>query len=185
MSDQARKAIIRGAGVLILLLAAGSALLPLERGLQGRLVVGYLLLAAGVIELVAASARKIHKPVAFVASVATILAGLRLVADPHASFFPVLNMVILWLIVRSAALAYAAMRCKPPLQGFFILSGATDFLLAVLLLAGLPIALVVAGLFGQTSEIIETFAWVLAASFVATGVLLIAAAPAEASEGRD
>jgi len=185
LSDQARKAIIRGAGVLILLLAAGSALLPLERGLEGRLVVGFLLLAAGVIELVAAGVRKIHKPVAFVAGVATVLAGLRLVADPHASFFPVLNMVILWLIVRSAALAYAAMRCHPPLQGFFILSAATDFILAVLLLVGLPIALIVAGLFGQTSEIIETFAWVLAASFVATGVLLIAAAPAEASEGRD
>ena len=86
MSDQTRKAIIRGAGVLILLLAAGSALLPLERGLQGRLVVGYLLLAAGAIELVAASARKIHKPVAFVASVATLLAGIRLVADPHTSW---------------------------------------------------------------------------------------------------
>jgi uncharacterized membrane protein HdeD (DUF308 family) len=185
LSDQARKAIIRAAGVLILLLAAGSALLPLERGLEGRLVVGGLLLIAGLIELVAAGARKIHKPVAFVAGGATMLAGLRLVADPHASFFPVLNMVILWLIVRSAALAYAAMRCRPPLQSFFILSAATDFLLAVLLLAGLPIALVVAGLFGQTSEIIETFAWVLAASFVATGVLLIAAAPAEASEGHD
>ena len=104
---------------------------------------------------------------------ATVLAGIRLVADPRASFFPVLNMVILWLVVRSAALAYAAMRCKAPLQGFFFLSAVTDFLLAVLLLAGIPIALVVAGLFGQTSEIIETFAWVLAASFVATGVLLI------------
>jgi len=55
-------------------------------------------------------------------------------------------------------------------------------LLAILLLAGLPIALVVAGLFGQPSEIVATFAWVLAFSFVATGCLLIAAAPAEASE---
>jgi uncharacterized membrane protein HdeD (DUF308 family) len=185
LSDTARKAIIRGAGILILLLAAGAALLPLERGLEGRLVVGYLLLIAGVIELVAASARKIHKPAAFVAGGATVLAGIRLVADPHAGFFPVLNMVILWLVVRSAALAYASFRCRGQLQRFFILSAATDFILAVLLLAGLPIALIVAGLFGQTSEIIETFAWVLAASFVATGVLLIAAAPAEASEGRD
>jgi hypothetical protein len=52
----------------------------------------------------------------------------------------------------------------------------------VLLLSGLPVALVVAGLFGPTSEIIATFAWILAISFVATGALLIAAAPAEASE---
>ena len=44
------------------------------------------------------------------------------------------------------------------------------------------IAFVVWGLFGRTNEIVATFAWVLAISFVATGALLIAAAPAEASE---
>ena len=182
MSDTARKNIIRMAGILIVILAAGSALLPMERGLPGRLVVGDLLLAAGIIELLAAMARRIHRPSAAVAGTATVLAGLRLLLDPEASFFPVLNMVILWLIVRAAALAFAASRCHPPLRNWFAFSAATDFLLAILLLAGLPIALVVAGLFGQPSEIIATFAWVLAISFVATGCLLIAAAPAEASE---
>ena len=184
MSDRSRKLIIRSAGVLIILLALGSALLPLERGLPGRLVVGWLLVIAGAIELVAARARRIHRPVAFVAGGATALAGLRLVLDPQASFFPVLNLVILWLVVRSGALAYAAVKCRGTLQGYFLFAGATDFILAVLLLAGLPIALVVAGLFGQTGEIVATFAWVLAISFVATGILLIAAAPIEASEGR-
>ena len=66
-----------------------------------------------------------------------------------------------------------------------MLAAATDFLLAVLLLSGMPIALVVWGLFGRTSEIIATFAWVLAISFVATGATLIGVAPAEASEGRE
>lgn len=182
MSDTARKTIIRIAGILIVMLAAGSALLPLERGLPGRLVVGYLLLAAGVVELLAAMARRIHRPSAAIAGTATMLAGVRLVLDPEASFFPVLNMVILWLVVRAAALAFAASRCHPPLRNWFAFAAATDFLLAILLLAGLPIALVVAGLFGQPSEIISTFAWVLAASFVATGCMLIAVAPAEASE---
>ena len=37
-----------------------------------------------------------------------MLAGIRLLADPNAGFFPVLNMVILWLVVRAAALAFAA-----------------------------------------------------------------------------
>ena len=111
-----------------------------------------------------------------------MVAGLRLLLDPHPDFFEVLNLVILWLIVRTAALAFAAFRCRPPLRTWFVIAGATDFLLAILLLAGLPIALVVAGLFGQPSEIVATFAWVLAASFVATGALLIAAAPAEATE---
>lgn len=182
MSDTARKHIIRAAGVLIVLLALGAALLPLEHGLEGRLVVGFLLLAAGIIELLAAMARRIHKPSAAVAGAATVVVGLRLVLDPYAGFFPVLNMVILWLVIRTAALAFAGSRCRPPLRTWFLMSAATDFLLAILLLAGLPIALVVAGLFGPTSEIVETFAWVLAVSFVATGVHLILVAPAEACE---
>jgi uncharacterized membrane protein HdeD (DUF308 family) len=171
--------------VLIILLAFGAALLPMERNLEGRLVVGWLLLGAGAIELIAASARRIHRPSASIAGVATVLAGLRLVLDPHAGFFPVLNLVILWLIVRAAALAFAASRCRGSLQNWFLVAAATDFLLAVLLLSGMPIALVVWGLFGRTSEIVATFAWVLAISFVATGATLIAVAPAEASEGQE
>lgn len=182
MSDTARRTIIRIGGVLIVLLAFGAALLPLERELPGRLVVGTLLFVAGVIELCTAMARRIHKPTAAIAGTATVLAGVRLVFDPDAGFFEVLNMVILWLVVRAAALAFAAMRSDPPLRSWIAIAGITDLLLAILLLAGLPIALVVAGLFGPTSEIIATFAWVLAISFVATGTMLIFVAPAEASE---
>jgi uncharacterized membrane protein HdeD (DUF308 family) len=182
LSDDTRKHIIRAAGFLMVLLAFGAALLPLERALPGRLVVGWLLVAAGIIELAAANVRRVHRPSASIAAGATVLAGLRLVLDPTAGFFPVLNLVILWLIVRSAALAFAATRSRDPLQSWIVLSAATDFLLAVLLLAGLPVALIVAGLFGPTSEIIATFAWVLAISFIATGALLIVGAPIEAGE---
>jgi uncharacterized membrane protein HdeD (DUF308 family) len=185
LSDTARKYFIRAAGLTIILLAVGAALLPLEQGIEGRLVVGWLLIVAGIVELCAALARRIHRPSASVAGAATVLAGLRLVLDPRAGFFPALNLVILWLVVRAAALAFAASRCRGSLQNWFVLAAATDFLLAVLLLSGMPIALVVWGLFGRTSEIVATFAWVLAISFVATGATLIAVAPAEASEGRD
>ena len=182
MSDEARKHVIRTAGVIIILLALGAALLPMEHGLSGRLVVGLLLVAAGIVESVAALARRIHKPSAAIAGVATVLAGLRLTLDQDADFFAVLNMVILWLIIRTAALGFAANRSNPPLRGWFRLVATIDFLLAVMLLAGLPIALIVAGLFGPTSEIVATFAWVLAISFVANGAFLVAAAPVEASE---
>ena len=182
MSDDARKQIIFTAGVIIILLALGAALLPMEHGLPGRLIVGLLLIAAGIVESIAAMARRIHKPSAAIAGIATVLAGLRLSLDPSAGFFPVLNMVILWLIVRTAALGFAANRSKPPLRRWFRIVATVDFLLAVMLLAGLPIALIVAGLFGPTSEIDATFAWVLAISFVANGAFLIAAAPVEACE---
>jgi uncharacterized membrane protein HdeD (DUF308 family) len=171
--------------VLIILLAFGAVLLPMQKNLEGRLVVGWLLLAVGTVELIAALARRIHRPSASVAGAATVLAGLRLVLDPKAGFFPVLNLVILWLVVRAAAQAFSASRCRGSLQNWFLIAAATDFVLAVLLLSGMPIALVVWGLFGRTSEIIGTFAWVLAASFIATGATLIAVAPAEANESRD
>ena len=119
MFDQARKYVIRTAGMTIILLALGAALLPMERGFSGRLVVGWLLVAAGVVELIAAMARRIHKPSAAIAGAATVLAGLRLTLDANANFFPVLNMVILWLIIRTAALAFAASRSQPPLRGWF------------------------------------------------------------------
>ncbi len=168
--------------MLIILLAFGAALLPMERSLEGRLVVGWLLFAAGMVELIAALARRIHRPSASIAGAATALAGLRLVLDPGAGFFPVLNLVILWLVVRAAAQAFAAIRSRGSLQNWFLLAAAIDLLLAVLLLSGMPIALVVWGLFGRTSEIVATFAWVLAISFVAAGATLIVVAPAEAEE---
>ena len=75
MSDQARKHIIRIAGFLILLLAVVAAILPAEREMPGRIIVGALLLAAGAIELAATAARRIHKPSAAIAGAATVLAG--------------------------------------------------------------------------------------------------------------
>ena len=59
------------------------------------------------------------------------------------------------------------------------LSAGTDFLLAVLLFAGLSVAAVVVSLFGPTPPLIATFSWILAASFVATGLLLLEVASCE------
>ena len=86
------------------------------------------------------------------------------------------------LVVRSAALFLSARHSLRPLCTWVYLAAAVDLGLAVLLLGGLPIAVLVYGLFGTTDEITGTFSWVFAASFVAAGWLLIAAAPLEASE---
>ena len=182
MSDGSRKLIIRIAGLLIFLLAFASAILPTFEDMPARRVIGMLLIIAGAIEMVAVAARRTHHLSAGIAAGATILAGLRLELDPRANFFEVLNMVILWLVVRAAALLLSARRSRPPLKGWVYLAAAVDFLLGILLLAGLPIALIVYGLFGPTPRIVATFAWVFAASFIASGWLLIAAAPLEATE---
>ena len=171
---------IRAAGALIMLLALGAALLPLAQHIPGRTVVGLLLIAAGAIELVAVYARPGRHVAAGIAAGASLLAGLRLAPDPAANFFTVLNLVILWLVVRAAALFFAARRTPRPVCDWTYFAAAVDFLLAVLLLGGLPVAVLIYGLFGQTSEIVATFAWIFAASFIAAGLLLFAAAPHEA-----
>lgn len=176
MTDSERKVLTATAGVLIMLLAIGALLLPLQRELSGRLVVGWLLIAAGAIELASAYIRRRHRKSAALAAAATLLAGIRLAADPGANFFAVMNMVILWLVVRGAALLFSAARTGAPLGTWVSLAAATDLLLALGLLAGLPIAVLVYGLFGPTPQIVATFAWVFAASFVATGALLLATA---------
>ena len=61
----------------------------------------------------------------------------------------------------------------------FLLHIRIDLLLGVLLLAGLSIAAVVVSLFGPTPNLIASFAWILAASFVTTGLMLIEIASCE------
>lgn len=182
MSDQHHKTLTAGAGLLIMLLAVGALLLPLQPAVPGRLVVGWLLIAAGAIELATSFVRRRHRKSVALAAAATLLVGIRLAADPSADFFAMLNMVILWLVVRGAALLFSAARTDRPLKNWISLAAATDLLLALGLLAGLPVALLVYGLFGPTPQIVATFAWVFGASFVATGALLLAIAQIGESE---
>jgi hypothetical protein len=132
--------------------------------------------------MAAVYARRGHHLAAGIAAAASLLAGLRLLLDPSINFLTILNFVILWLVVRSAALFLSARHSIRPLCTWVYLAAAVDLGLAVLLLGGLPVAVLVYGLFGTTDEITATFSWVFAASFVAAGWLLVAAAPLEASE---
>ena len=104
MSNEVRTIVIRLAGVVMLLLAAASALMPVAPHPEARLVIGGLLAIAGAVELAAAFARRGHHLPAGIAAAASLLAGLRLLADPSINFLTILNFVILWLVVRAAAL---------------------------------------------------------------------------------
>jgi hypothetical protein len=97
-------------------------------------------------------------------------------------FLPVLNIVIAWLALRSAILLFAAIQCRSFPRTWTFVAAGVDFLLAFLLLAGLQISLLVVGIFGPSGPIVETFAWVLAFSFFATGALLITVAGDIASD---
>ena len=58
-------------------------------------------------------------------------------------------------------------------------SAGMDRLLAILLVLGLSIATLVVSIFGPTPPLVASFSWVLAASFVVTGNLLLEVANCE------
>jgi hypothetical protein len=92
--------------------------------------------------------------------------------------------IVGWLFLRSAILAYASTHTRGSVRLWTGISAGMDFLLAALLITGLSIAAVVVSLFGPTPPLIATFSWVLAASFVVTGILLLEVASCK-SAGSD
>jgi uncharacterized membrane protein HdeD (DUF308 family) len=179
MSSNARARWIAVAGVAVIALGAGSALLPAAEGVSGRTVIGLLLLASGIIEIAAGSLRREVRPYAMAAGGATGIAGLLFFINPTTHFFPMVTLVIAWLVVRSLILAYASRHTAGSVRTWTGLSAGMDFLLAMLLLAGLSIAAIIVSIFGPTPPLIASFAWVLAASFVVTGTLLLEVASCE------
>ena len=170
------------AGVAMIVLGAGAALMPLEKGIAAALV-GALLVAAGLIEVGAGSLRRDTRIPAMLAGGVTVLAGLLFLYDEQARFFPIVNIVIGWLALRSVILAFKSRRVSDSIRTWTTVAAATDLLLGMVLLLGLSLSSVVVLLFGPTPAIVATFAWILALSFAATGLLLLEVASCEREAG--
>ncbi|HEX8842628.1 MAG TPA: hypothetical protein VF757_10065 [Sphingomicrobium sp.] len=167
------------AGFGVILLGAGAALLPVDKGISAD-VIGALLVAAGLIEVVAGSLRSQVRQLAMAAGGVTVLAGLLFIINPETQFFPTVWPIVGWLVLRSLILGYASTHSHGSVRTWMGLSAGMDFLLAVLLIAGLSIAAIVVSIFGPTPPLIASFSWVLAASFVVNGLMLLEVASCEA-----
>ena len=119
-----------------MLLAAGAALLPIVGRSGGSTVVGEMLVAAGVIEFLAGTQRRQVTALAMAAGGITILAGLLFLINPVTHFWPVVNLVIGWLLIRSILLFVAAQRTAGSVRTWTLLSAAMDLVLAMVLTAG-------------------------------------------------
>jgi hypothetical protein len=177
-SDRKRARGLRAAGIAIILLSAGAVLLPAGKRISSDMI-GGLLIAAGLIEAVAGSLRRDVRPFAMAAGGVTALAGLVFIVNRETHFFPTVILLIAWLVVRSVILAAASVETTGSVRVWTALSAGTDLLLGGLLLAGLSIATIVISIFGPTHWLIASFAWFVAASFVATGLLLLEVASCE------
>src|SRR5438552_7320823 len=172
LSERTRARGIRVAGIAIIILAAGAALLPAGKSISSDMI-GGLLVATGLIEAVAGSLRREVRPFAMAAGGVTAVAGLLFLLNPETHFFPTVTPVIGWLLLRSLILAIASGESKGSVRTWTGLSAGMDFLLALLLIAGLSISTIIISIFGPTAELVASFAWVLAASFVVNGLLLL------------
>jgi uncharacterized membrane protein HdeD (DUF308 family) len=170
---------IAAAGWVIIMLSAGAALLPLIDRMSGVKVVGALLVAAGLVEIFAATLRNETKALAMAAGGVSAAAGLMFLINPVNHFLPLITIVTGWLLVRSLILFVTSRQVRGSVRTWLTLSAATDLVLGVVLLAGLSIATLVVMLFGPTPGLIASFAWVLALSFVVTGTLLLEIASCE------
>lgn len=178
-SSRAAPRLIGVAGILIILLGGAAALLPVFHDRPGGNAVGWLLLGAGLLELAASFLRTSARMPASLAGAVTTIAGLLFIFYAPTRFFPTLNLVTFWLLVRAVALVASSISLKGNARMWTAIAAATDFLLGLILLAGLSISTLVVGLFGPTPMVIATFAWVLALSFVATGLFLLEIASCE------
>jgi hypothetical protein len=159
-------------------LGAAAALLPAGKTIPSDMI-GGLLVAGGMLELVAGSLRREARSFAMTAGGVTALAGLLFILNPETHFFPTVVPIIGWLLVRSLILVGALTESAGSVRIWTAISAGMDFLLAVLLITGLSISTIVISLFGPTAELVAAFAWVLAASFVVNGLQLLEVASCE------
>ena len=178
MSERVRAGALRVAGIAVILLGAGAALLPAGKTIPSAMI-GGLLIAAGLIETVAGSLRRQVRGLAMAAGVVTALAGLLFIVNPETHFFPSVWPIVGWLLLRSVILAAEAIETGGSVRTWTALSAGMDFLLALLMITGLSVSTIVVSVFGPTRELIAAFAWVLAASFVVNGLMLLEVASCE------
>lgn len=173
-TDRQRRArLIAMSGWVIVLLSAGSGLLPILGPADGAPVIGAMLVAAGLAEAVAAWHRLETRKLIMGAAVLTIVSGLLFATEAAARLLPALYIVAGWLTGRAILFFLAAGLEHGRVRGWTLVSALTDAALAALLIVGISIATLVVALFGATPPMIASFAWVLALSFVTTGLALV------------
>jgi uncharacterized membrane protein HdeD (DUF308 family) len=175
---------VAGAGAVIILLSLAAALLPMVDTAVGARVVGGMMILAGSIEMIAGAFRSINRGSSIAPGSITLVAGALFFIDPFGAFVPMVRLVIAWLFARGALLLLASAWARGTVRVWTLIAAGTDLSLGGILLAGLSASIFPIALFGPTSEVVSSFAFVLALSFVATAMLLLEVATSEAaSEG--
>lgn len=174
-----RAPLIAGAGAIIIMISAAAALLPQGDGLSRSAVIGTMMVTAGLVEMIAGGLRSRNRSVGILSGALTVVAGALLAFHPLHKFVYSVWLVIGWLGARGVVLGAATTVTRGSVRAWTMVAAATDLTLGAVLLFGLSSSTLTLTLFGITPEIVRSFAWVIALSFVATGMLLMEVAACE------
>lgn len=180
---QRRTRLLASGGAVIILISAAAALLPAGDSLSRAAVIGAMMVTAGLVEMIAGGLRSTNRGVAMLPGALTIVAGGLLAVHPLHRFVPMVWLVIAWLGARGVVLGATTTQVRGSVRIWTILAAGTDLTLGAVLLFGLSSSTLTLTFFGITPEIIGSFAWVVALSFVATGLLLMEVAACERTDG--
>jgi uncharacterized membrane protein HdeD (DUF308 family) len=175
----ARATLIAACGAAIIVLSVGAALLPALDHVSATTLLGLLLAAAGLLEVLAGKLRHETQKLAMLAGFATIFTGALLILNRDDGLLPNGTAVTAWLLVRAAILLLTSRVAHGSVRKFLAVSAATDFILGVGLLTGMSITTLVVIIFGPSPQLLASYGWVLALSFIATGIMLLEVASCE------
>lgn len=164
---------ITAAGWFVILLSAGTGALPALGTAHGAAIIGVLLILAGLAEAAAGTLRGRGRGPAMLAGAVTVIAGTLFWSDAATKLLPAVTIIVAWLFVRGLVLAATCFIERGSVRMWTAVSSAIDVTLGLILAIGISISTLVISLFGATPPLIASFAWFLAISFVANGVLLL------------
>lgn len=171
--DTQPREVIRAAGYAVILASAAAAILPATNFENGPQVVGGLMFVVGLLEVLTNLLRATGRRAATAAGVASVGAGVLIFAQPVTSFVTTVYVLIGWLLVRGLLLSLSSIENVGPIRRATMVAASMDFVLAGVVWTGLTASTLVIALFGLTKPIIADFAWILALSFIASGLLLV------------
>ena len=171
--DDRPREVIRAAGFAVILASGAAALLPAGNFANGPQIVGGLMVVVGLLEVMGNLLRAMDRRASMAAGVASIGAGLLIIFQSASSFLTTVYVFIGWLLLRGLLLSISAAEESGWTRRAAMVAAAADFVLAAMVWTGLTASALVIALFGPTKPVIAHFAWIVAVSFVASGVLLV------------
>ena len=181
IDGRSRPRFIAAAAVGIIVLGAAAALSPAMDHVPGTTVLGLLMVAAGAFETIAGKLRHETRGLAMLAGLVTVFAGGLLILHRGSGLLSNATIVTGWLVVRSVILLFTSRLAHGSVRKFLGISAVTDLVLGVGLWVGLSAATLAITIFGPSPELLASYGFVLALSFVATGTLLLEVASCERS----